>query len=128
MAYPGDSADKGPVDKRCEAGGGHQGIFSWQRVRSTRPMDRGARLGPELGNRFGVLGPWHLQGSFKGSDGGDAAKRRTWASWSRDMPHLTSIHDLTDERIHALLDRAAAIEADPAAVRHLLDGRIVCTA
>lgn len=44
------------------------------------------------------------------------------------MAHLTSIHDLSDSDIAALLDRAAAIEKDPKAVRHLLDGRVVCTA
>jgi aspartate carbamoyltransferase catalytic subunit len=44
------------------------------------------------------------------------------------MAHLTSIHDLSDGDIAALLDRAAAMEKDPKAVRHLLDGRVVCTA
>ena len=44
------------------------------------------------------------------------------------MAHLTSIHDLSDGDIAGLLDRAAAIEKDPKAVRHLLDGRVVCTA
>lgn len=44
------------------------------------------------------------------------------------MAHLTSIHDLSDADIAALLDRAAAIEKDPKGVRHLLDGRVVCTA
>jgi aspartate carbamoyltransferase catalytic subunit len=44
------------------------------------------------------------------------------------MAHLTSIHDLTDADIGALLDRAAAIEKEPKSVRHLLDGRVVCTA
>ncbi len=44
------------------------------------------------------------------------------------MPHLTSIRDLTDKRIEAILERAATIEADPASVRHVLDGRVMCTA
>jgi aspartate carbamoyltransferase catalytic subunit len=44
------------------------------------------------------------------------------------MRHLTSIHDLTDADVTALLDRAASISAHPRAVRELLDGRIVCTA
>ena len=44
------------------------------------------------------------------------------------MAHLTSIHDLSDGDIATLLDRAAAIEKDPKGVRHLLDGRVVCTA
>ncbi len=44
------------------------------------------------------------------------------------LRHLASIHDLTDADIVSFLDRAAAIEKDPKAVRHLLDGRIVCTA
>jgi aspartate carbamoyltransferase catalytic subunit len=44
------------------------------------------------------------------------------------MAHLTSIHDLSDGDINALLDRAALMEKDPRGVRHLLDGRVVCTA
>src|ERR1044072_8871585 len=44
------------------------------------------------------------------------------------MSHLTSIHDLSDADIGAILDRAAAMEKDPKGVRHLLDGRVVCTA
>jgi aspartate carbamoyltransferase catalytic subunit len=44
------------------------------------------------------------------------------------MAHLTSIHDLSDGDIATLLDRAVAIEKDPKSVRHLLDGRVVCTA
>ncbi|HJQ93949.1 MAG TPA: aspartate carbamoyltransferase [Candidatus Thermoplasmatota archaeon] len=44
------------------------------------------------------------------------------------MAHLTSIHDLSDGDIAALLDRAALMEKDPRGVRHLLDGRVVCTA
>lgn len=44
------------------------------------------------------------------------------------MAHLTSIHDLSDDEIVALLDRAAAIEKDPKSVRHLLDGKVVCAA
>ncbi|MCA1819739.1 MAG: aspartate carbamoyltransferase [Thermoplasmatota archaeon] len=44
------------------------------------------------------------------------------------MKHLVSIHDLKDADIRRLIDRAAAMEADRAAVKHLLDGRIVCTA
>ncbi|MFA5944765.1 MAG: aspartate carbamoyltransferase [Candidatus Thermoplasmatota archaeon] len=44
------------------------------------------------------------------------------------MAHLTSIHDLSDGEIIALLDRAALMEKDPKGVRHLLDGRVVCAA
>lgn len=44
------------------------------------------------------------------------------------MKHLASIHDLSDAAMLAILDRAAVIEREPKAVRHLLDGRIVCTA
>ena len=44
------------------------------------------------------------------------------------MKHLVSIHDLKDADIVRLIDRAAEMERDRAAVRHLLDGRIVCTA
>lgn len=44
------------------------------------------------------------------------------------MRHLTSIHDLDERAIVALLDRSAAMERDPKAVEELLDGRIVCAA
>jgi aspartate carbamoyltransferase catalytic subunit len=44
------------------------------------------------------------------------------------MAHLTGIADLTDERIHAILDRALLMERDLNKVKHLLDGKIVCTA
>jgi aspartate carbamoyltransferase catalytic subunit len=44
------------------------------------------------------------------------------------MAHLTSIHDLSDADITALLDRAALIEKEPKSVRHLLDGRVVAAA
>ncbi|MEK6985707.1 MAG: aspartate carbamoyltransferase [Candidatus Thermoplasmatota archaeon] len=44
------------------------------------------------------------------------------------LRHLTSIHDLDERAIVALLDRSAQMERDPAAVEELLDGRIVCAA
>lgn len=44
------------------------------------------------------------------------------------MVHLTSIHDLSDGDIGAILDRAAIMEKDPKGVRHLLDGRVICMA
>jgi aspartate carbamoyltransferase catalytic subunit len=44
------------------------------------------------------------------------------------MRHLTSIADLDEAAIHALLKRAAAMEKDRSSVRDLLEGRIVCTA
>lgn len=44
------------------------------------------------------------------------------------MKRLTSIHDLKDADIRALLTRAAGFHADLASARHLLDGRVVCTA
>ncbi|MHB1261816.1 MAG: aspartate carbamoyltransferase [Thermoplasmatota archaeon] len=44
------------------------------------------------------------------------------------VAHLTSIHDLSDGDITALLDRAALIEKEPKAVRHLLDGKVVAAA
>ncbi len=45
-----------------------------------------------------------------------------------NLRHLTSIHDLDDRALVALLDRAAAMERNQEAVEELLDGRIVCTA
>lgn len=44
------------------------------------------------------------------------------------MKHLTSIHDLSDADLEGILDRAAEMERGMRAKRHLLDGRIVCTA
>jgi aspartate carbamoyltransferase catalytic subunit len=44
------------------------------------------------------------------------------------MRHLTSIHDLSDADLVGMLDRAGEMEKAMRAKRHLLDGRIVCTA
>ena len=45
-----------------------------------------------------------------------------------NLRHLTSIHDLDERALVALLDRAAMMERDTEKVEELLDGRIVCTA
>lgn len=44
------------------------------------------------------------------------------------MRHLTSIHDLSDSQLLALLDRAQVMEDGMRDQRDLLDGHIVCTA
>jgi aspartate carbamoyltransferase catalytic subunit len=44
------------------------------------------------------------------------------------MKHLASIHDLSDEDMRFLLRRARDMERDLERRRHVLDGRIVCTA
>jgi aspartate carbamoyltransferase catalytic subunit len=44
------------------------------------------------------------------------------------LRHLTSIHDVDDKALAALLDRAAVMDKDPGRSKALLDGRIVCTA
>lgn len=44
------------------------------------------------------------------------------------MRHLTSVHDLSDAQMLAILDRAQDMERGMRAKRHLLDGHIVCTA
>jgi aspartate carbamoyltransferase catalytic subunit len=44
------------------------------------------------------------------------------------MKHLASISDLSDGAMKAILARAAAMEGDLRKQRHILDGRIVCTA
>jgi aspartate carbamoyltransferase catalytic subunit len=44
------------------------------------------------------------------------------------MKHLASIHDLSDEDLRFLLRRARTMQQGMAEQRHVLDGRIVCTA
>lgn len=44
------------------------------------------------------------------------------------MKNLVSIHDLKDDDIERLLAQAALMERDLPKMRHVLDGRIVCTA
>ncbi len=44
------------------------------------------------------------------------------------LRHLTSIHDLDDRSLVALLDRAAVMDKEQRRFEELLDGRIVCTA
>ncbi|HUR61241.1 MAG TPA: aspartate carbamoyltransferase [Candidatus Thermoplasmatota archaeon] len=44
------------------------------------------------------------------------------------MRHLASIHDLTDEDMRALLRSARAMAEDTREQRHVLDGRVICTA
>lgn len=44
------------------------------------------------------------------------------------MKHLASIHDLSDEDLRFLLRRARAMAGSMAEQRHVLDGRVVCTA